>query len=314
MTTDTIRQHRGLILAWRTRPEWLRQLPGNKPTSVEQAGTTTKKSTHIRYRRVELKTVHVLSGKGSIKSQSGRCRWCQRTVQEKGRRLWHQKCVNAYWAATGNQSALTEATRKEHHLNNEDNHPPCDECGLTSQQAEQKAEAFRQKAKATSQRYDAKELDYNTMASQYSELMEQARIALQFELDHQDALSVAWASGSERRLIRALTLANLRWLCHPCHAKKTGQDRRRMRNLLDGRAEDWTPPPSTKRARIQSLQMTLPEPTSPDAKGKSNQPKHRSPTRGTPAQPTNSSAAESASLPSTAQYCAQPTATSNIEA
>ena len=259
MTTDTFRQYRGLILAWRTRPEWLRQLPGSKPTSVEQAGTTTKKPAYIHYRRVELKTVSVLSGKGAIKNQNRRCRWCQRTVEEKGRRLWHQQCVNAYWAATGNQGALTEAIRKERLLHNEDNHPSCDECGLTSHQAERKAEDFREKAKATSQRYQAKKLDYSTMASQYSKLMEQAHMAMRFELDHRDALSVAWASGSERRLIRALTLANLRWLCHLCHAKKTGQDRHRMRNLLEGRPEDWTPPPATKRKRIKSLQMSLPD-------------------------------------------------------
>ena len=77
------------------------------------------------------------------------------------------------------------------------------------------------------------------------------------ELDHHDALSVAWASGSEHRLIRALTLDNLRWLCHECHATKTGQDRHRMKNLLEGRTEHSTPPPS-KRARIQQLQLMLP--------------------------------------------------------
>ena len=47
------------------------------------------------------------------------------------------------------------------------------------------------------------------------------------------------------------------WLCHQCHTTKTGQDRRRMQNLLDDRPEDWTPPPSTKRERIMSLQMVL---------------------------------------------------------
>ena len=53
-----------------------------------------------------------------------------------------------------------------------------------------------------------------------------------FELDHRDALSVAWASGSERRLIRALTLGNLRWLCHHCHKSKSGRDRQLFNQLL----------------------------------------------------------------------------------
>ena len=83
------------------------------------------------------------------------------------------------------------------------------------------------------------------------------------ELDHHDALSVAWASGSERRLMRTLTLSNLRWLCHQCHATKTGQDRRRMKNLLEDRPEHWNPPP-TKREHIQQLQMAIPLPATPD--------------------------------------------------
>lgn len=66
----------------------------------------------------------------------------------------------------------------------------------------------------------------------------------QFELDHRDALSVAWASNSERRLLRALTVENLQWLCHSCHAEKTADDRRRMNNLIAGRPENWTPPPT----------------------------------------------------------------------
>ena len=259
MTTDTFRQYRGLILAWRARPEWMRKPPNDVVKPIKLKGVTAKNVRYSGYRRVMLPTIRPLRGKGAIKKQSGRCRWCQGKVDEKKRRMWHQKCVNAYWAATGNQSALSEAIRKEYHINNEDTQPPCDECGLTGQQAEEKAQQFRDQAQAIRQRYYAKELDYNTMSSQYSGLMEQAHMTMQFELDHRDALSVAWASGSERRLLRALTLDNLRWLCHPCHAKKTGQDRRQMRNLLEGRPEDWAPPPATKRERIKSMQMTLPD-------------------------------------------------------
>ena len=37
------------------------------------------------------------------------------------------------------------------------------------------------------------------------------------ELDHQDALVLAWTSGDPRRMMRAHTLANLTWLCEDCH-------------------------------------------------------------------------------------------------
>ena len=57
------------------------------------------------------------------------------------------------------------------------------------------------------------------------------------ELDHIDALSIASASGDRRRYVRALTLANLRWLCHDCHAAKTGDDRRRLNDLLLAQVE-----------------------------------------------------------------------------
>ena len=43
------------------------------------------------------------------------------------------------------------------------------------------------------------------------------------ELDHRIALSVAYARGDWRSLLRAYDISNLRWLCHHCHA---GQDRR----------------------------------------------------------------------------------------
>lgn len=54
------------------------------------------------------------------------------------------------------------------------------------------------------------------------------------ELDHTDALSVASASGDRRRYIEALTITNLRWLCRACHSRKTGADRRRLNDLLNG--------------------------------------------------------------------------------
>ena len=35
---------------------------------------------------------------------------------------------------------------------------------------------------------------------------------------------LAWISGDPRRLIRAMTLANLRWVCRTCHLAKTQTD------------------------------------------------------------------------------------------
>ena len=82
------------------------------------------------------------------------------------------------------------------------------------------------------------------------------------ELDHRDALSVAWASGNERRLVRALTLDNFQYLCRQCHIAKTADDRRRMNNLLAGRPEDWnigaqTAKPGTKRTTDGDGQQRL---------------------------------------------------------
>lgn len=60
-----------------------------------------------------------------------------------------------------------------------------------------------------------------------------------FEVDHRIALSVAHElrRAGDRRWWWAWTVRNLRWLCHECHAKKTGADRRtlaRLRRELSG--------------------------------------------------------------------------------
>ena len=49
------------------------------------------------------------------------------------------------------------------------------------------------------------------------------------ELDHRDALSLAWVSGDPRRILRAHTMGNLQWLCRECHAGKTREDMRELR-------------------------------------------------------------------------------------
>ena len=54
------------------------------------------------------------------------------------------------------------------------------------------------------------------------------------ELDHIDALGLASASRDVHRYRGALSFSNLRWLCHRCHAVKTGDDRRRLRRLIAG--------------------------------------------------------------------------------
>ena len=57
------------------------------------------------------------------------------------------------------------------------------------------------------------------------------------EIDHRDSLGAASRSGSWRRLIRAYTVTNLRWLCRDCHASKTRRDRREQAELTRGGAE-----------------------------------------------------------------------------
>ena len=51
------------------------------------------------------------------------------------------------------------------------------------------------------------------------------------ELDHQDALVLAWTSGDPRRMVRASALCNLIWLCRKCHREKTTEDLRRLSEL-----------------------------------------------------------------------------------
>ena len=54
-----------------------------------------------------------------------------------------------------------------------------------------------------------------------------------FELDHRTALSVAreYRRMGQRGWWKAWTLSNLRWLCHSCHAIKTGHDRKLLARL-----------------------------------------------------------------------------------
>ena len=54
------------------------------------------------------------------------------------------------------------------------------------------------------------------------------------ELDHQDALVLAWTSGDTRRLLRAHTLQNLVWLCRPCHLRKTQEDLQQLGEMRAG--------------------------------------------------------------------------------
>ncbi len=242
----TVQQLRGLIIAWRSRPDWLRRPPGygiqqvkrNTPIGLQ----VVSERRYSRYSRVQLPTVRPLFDKGAYASLSKRCRWCQRPVQETKRRVWHQHCLLAYWAATGNQSAITDALRQQYRRQHDDQDPPCELCGLTPHDAERNADEFRQSATAIRDQHreltqpdaEKRAYSYREMNQRCHSLMTQAELATRFELDHRDALSVAWASGDERRLMRALALGNLRWLCHTCHTAKTGDDRRMMTSLLNG--------------------------------------------------------------------------------
>ena len=53
------------------------------------------------------------------------------------------------------------------------------------------------------------------------------------ELDHQDALILAWTSGDPKRLRRAYALDNLTWLCTSCHAAKTRSDLAGLKDMRD---------------------------------------------------------------------------------
>ena len=207
MDATTYRRHRGLLIAWRDRPNRMREKPQVtvvewvkvEPTlfeGIEQQKVMSRNVSN-NYRRAMLPTFGQLRGKGVLLAHRGICRWCKLPIAEKRRSLWHEDCVPAYWAATGNQSGLVGYFFRQHCAVH-DADPWCEQCGPGSNGV--------------------------------------------VELDHRDALSVAWASGDERRMLRALTLNNLRWLCHDCHKVKTGDDRRLMNELLEQVAEHtyWT--------------------------------------------------------------------------
>ena len=255
MTTSTSRQYRGLLLAWRTRPEHLKQPPSTTNIPTEGDDTSDQTLTHNAYRRFALPTFSPITGKGAYRALAGRCRWCKQPVDEPTHRVWHADCLPAYWAATGNQSALVIHISEQHREQDGDLGTACEECNLcTTVHWNYITDRFPEHESY---------LWFHKLGMDWTVTPRQTAGG-SMELDHRDALSVAWASGSQRRLIRALTLPNLRWLCHQCHATKTGQDRRRMRNLLEGRPEEWTPPLS-KRQRIDLLQMPFPNLTTPNA-------------------------------------------------
>lgn len=256
---DTARQYRGLIHAWRSRPQWLRRPPAqgvHEFTARTPAGlrvATTRR--YSLYSRIRLPTFGQITGKGAITRQRGTCRWCKTRIHESRRTLWHESCLPAYWCATGNQTALADRIRADVRAQNPPGIIACAHCGVDEHEAQRQAGLLEEQAntvreqtrEALSQADTGPDL-YARANARIRQLHEQSRHVSAFELDHQDALSVAWASGDERRLLRALCLANLQWLCHFCHAAKTGDDRRRMNNLLNGRPENDPAPARSTRA------------------------------------------------------------------
>lgn len=241
MTLDVSkrRQYRGLLLAWRDRPQWLREKPGyrvfRRKVNAFMPGMDEEyvETRYSNYRRVALPTFGTLRGKNARNELNGRCRWCRQPVEGPRRSLWHEECMAAYWAATGQQSNLVNYLLAQHRRDHHGAGIACDECGTLE------VEYWN----CVSDRFP----DHDSYLWVVGKLKQPYRVPARetyhgaMELDHRDALSVAWACGDERRLVRALTLDNLRWLCHDCHSVKTGLDKRRMNNLMNGRDENWLP-------------------------------------------------------------------------
>ena len=251
MTSTQYRQLRGLLIAWRNRPQWLREPPqlrehrhGGSETLIPGIRIRERITRTSNYRRVMLPAFGHLSGPGSIKQHRGRCRWCKLPIPGAPSKLWDEDCLPAYWAATGQQGAVNEHLTREFRRDNQGMNPACEQCG----------EATWVQLNHVHDRYPDHEsyLWRRKIGKEWSVEARHVRGgAEQIELDHRDALSVAWVSGNERRLLRALTLGNLQHLCRSCHIEKTADDRRRMNNLLTGRPEEWkakTPEPSRKAA------------------------------------------------------------------
>ena len=105
MENATMRQLRGLVLAWRRRPERLRRPPISR---IDNHGRR-----YNNYRRFGGSTSLTLirsadRAKVAYAKLGGRCGWCRQPLDQivpagvRGTRI----DVVAYWAATGNQSAL----------------------------------------------------------------------------------------------------------------------------------------------------------------------------------------------------------------
>ena len=148
LNSTTYRQLRGLLVHFRAAWPRIRQDP--------------------TFRRGLFGTFKAYAG------TAGKCRWCHLPTLRKLR--WHDDCVDAYRAATGQSLHSIWGTAKA---------PPC-QCGQPAN-----------------------------------------------ELDHQDALILAWTSGDPRRLVRAYSLNNLTWLCTQCHAKKTRRDLAHLKYMRD---------------------------------------------------------------------------------
>lgn len=146
----------------------------------------------------------------------GTCRWCRNPTASK-RLSWHTECIQWYAIAKG--VTVYPGTRMP----------------LVRSQAE--IDAYHERRAERHRRYlDSQEVEDLPPLVGDCEMCGGREGGI--EIDHRVALGVArrMRTRGDRRWWRAWTPANLRPLCHACHAQKTKSDRQIMR-LLDAGVE-----------------------------------------------------------------------------
>ena len=126
------------------------------------------------------------------------CAWCGKLIEEERARRWHTVCYQYYACALGG-TTYPNSSRSLIPLRRDSVCAVCGEDGYVTYHTQRGEERRRR----------------------------------EMELDHAVSVAVARERGLHTH-IRAVMPSNLQWLCHRCHAAKTGADRRELNGLRRG--------------------------------------------------------------------------------
>ena len=119
----------------------------------------------------------------------GLCVWCRTATTP--RRWWHDGCVQAFLAAKAQTTSLIRSRNDAGYRGGENEWP-------------------------------WPEMNYPYLPPYRCAECGAGDVGL--ELDHRDALALAWATLDRKRILLAYSLDNLQWLCSRCHRVKTALD------------------------------------------------------------------------------------------